>query len=302
MGGSLQCIQKHFDDIWGKRPIHYWGKKPMEGLLPQLPFPSTSCTGVFYRLMFVVFSSMPRTYKRKTERACYSQDDLQRALEAVHNGMLVRHASLQHGVSEKNIRRHRDGRVANPGILRLGRYRPDLDVVHENELVQHIKKIEKALFGLTPTDVRRLAYDYATKLGIDHRFNTEAKMAGPDWLSGFLRMHSELSIRKPEATSISRAVGFNQGQVGIFFKVYKEMLESQKYASTRVWNMDETGITNVQKPTKIIASKGAREVGKMTSGEKGKTVTAVCAMNASGTYLPPMLIFPRKKDGWYPDE
>ena len=43
----------------------------------------------------------------------------------------------------------------------------------------------------------------------------------PRWLSGFLRRHSELSIRKPEATSISRAVGFNQGQVGIFFKVYK---------------------------------------------------------------------------------
>ena len=85
MGGNLQCIQKHFDDIWGKRPIHCWGKKPMEGLLPQLPFPSTSCTGVFYRLMFVVFSSMSRTYKRKTERACYSQDDLQRALEAVRN-------------------------------------------------------------------------------------------------------------------------------------------------------------------------------------------------------------------------
>ena len=60
--------------------------------------------------------------------------------------------------------------------------------------------MEKALFGLTLTDVRRLAYDYATKLGIDHRFNTESKMAGPDWLSGFLRRHSELSITNPEAT------------------------------------------------------------------------------------------------------
>ena len=83
-----------------------------------------------------------------------------------------------------------------------------------------------------------------------------------------MRRHSELSIRKPEATSISRAVGFNQGQVSIFFKVYKEMLESHKYTSTHVWNMDETGMTNVQKPTKIITSKGEREVGKMTSGEK----------------------------------
>ena len=71
------------------------------------------------------------------------------------------------------------------------------------------------------------------------------------------RRNSELSIRKPEPTSIlSRVVGFNQGHAGIFFKVYKEMLESHKYASTRAWNMDETGITNVQKPTKIIASRG----------------------------------------------
>ena len=53
--------------------------------------------------MFVVFSCMPRTYKRKTERACYSQDDLQRALEAVRNGMSVRHAFLQHRVSEKKL-------------------------------------------------------------------------------------------------------------------------------------------------------------------------------------------------------
>ena len=28
--------------------------------------------------------------------------------------------------------------AGSPGILRLGRYRPDLDVVNENELVQHI--------------------------------------------------------------------------------------------------------------------------------------------------------------------
>ena len=73
------------------------------------------------------------------------------------------------------------------------------------------------------------------------------------------------------------------------------MLESHKYASTRVWTMDEIGITNVQKHTKIITSKGAREVGKITSGEKGKTVLAVCAMNVSGTYLLLMLIFSRKR-------
>ena len=33
----------------------------------------------------------------------------------------------------------------------------------------------------------------------------------------------------------------------------------------------------------------------MTSGERGKTVTAVCAMNASGTYLPPNVNFSEKQ-------
>ena len=59
--------------------------------------------------------------------------------------------------------------------------------------------------------------------------------------------------------------------------------------------MDETGISNVHKPANIVATKGARAVGKMTSGEKSKTVTVICATNAVGTYIPSMFIFPRKR-------
>jgi len=39
------------------------------------------------------------------------------------------------------------------------------------------------------------------------------------------------------------------------------------YNPTRVWNMDETGITNVQILSKIVLSKGARNIGRMKSGE-----------------------------------
>ena len=41
--------------------------------------------------------------------------------------------------------------------------------------------------------------------------------------------------------------------------------------------------------------KGVRQVGKIISAERGTTVTVICAMNASGSYIPPMLIFPRKR-------
>ena len=58
--------------------------------------------------------------------------------------------------------------------------------------------------------------------------------------------------------------------------------------------MDETGITNVHKPGKIIATKGKQQVSKMTSEERGATVTVVCAISASGAYVS-SFIFPRKR-------
>ena len=52
-------------------------------------------------------------------------------------------------------------------------------------------------------------------------------------------------------------------------------------------------MTNVHKPHKIVATKGERQVGKLTSGERDQTVTLICGMSAIGNYLPPMFIFPR---------
>ena len=62
-----------------------------------------------------------------------------------------------------------------------------------------------------------------------------------------------------------------------------------------IYNVDETGITCVQKPGKVIAKKGTKQVGRITIAERGKTVTAVCSMNAIGNYIPPIFIYPRKR-------
>lgn len=39
---------------------------------------------------------------------------------------------------------------------------------------------------------------------------------------------------------------------------------------------------------------GVKQVGKITSGERGELVTACCAVNALGNHIPPYMIFPRK--------
>jgi hypothetical protein len=59
--------------------------------------------------------------------------------------------------------------------------------------------------------------------------------------------------------------------------------------------MDETGVSTVHEPGKIIALKGQKQVGRIVSGERGKNITVVCSMSAVGSYVPPMFVFPRDR-------
>jgi len=46
-----------------------------------------------------------------------------------------------------------------------------------------------------------------------------------------------------------------------------------------VWNVDESGLTTIHTLRNTITRKSAEQVRKMTSGEKGKTVTTVSCMS-----------------------
>jgi hypothetical protein len=52
--------------------------------------------------------------------------------------------------------------------------------------------------------------------------------------------------------------------------------------------MDETGVTTVQKPSKVVAQKGLKQIGAVTSQERGTLVTVVVAINALGNSAPPV--------------
>ena len=107
--------------------------------------------------------------------------------------------------------------------------------------------------------------------------------------------HPDLSLRKPEVTSLSRATGFNKVQVELFYSKLQEILLQNNISPARIFNMDQTGISSVQKPGKILSQRGMKQVGKLISLEIWKTITVVCAMNSIGNYISPMFIFSRKR-------
>ena len=95
-----------------------------------------------------------------------------------------------------------------------------------------------------------------------------------------MRSYPELSVRKPQSMSIQRAIAFNAEKVNRFFDLMEETLFTKegdrKIPASNIFNVDETGFTGVQKPRRIIASKGKKYVGALMccpAEETGTTVT-----------------------------
>ena len=237
---------------------------------------------------------MVRNYKKKTDGPKYSNERLREALESLRGGVSLKHCSRIYGIPRRTLGRHRKGAVTTPGTLKLGPISNALPELVEHELACHVKEMSVRFHGMTGIEVRKLAYRLAKEKNLPTVFSEEKKMAGEGWLQSFRKRH-DLSLRKPQATNLSRIIGFNKSKVQTFFSLLKESYDKHVYPPANIYNMDETGFTTVQKPGNVIGEKGQKTVGKVTSGERGQLVTAVCSMNAVGSYIPPMFIFPRKR-------
>lgn len=177
----------------------------------------------------------------------------------------------------------------------LGR-NPILPQELEAKLVDYILNMEKNFFGLTRRDLRTLAFQLARRNNLPNNFSLLQESAGKKWLKGFLKRHGhKISIRKPTGTSVVRASGFNRQSVSEFFDLLEKVMDEKKFSPKQIFNVDECGICIVQsKCPQILALKGKRQIGALTSTERGSLITVSMCMSADGVFVPPMVIFPRK--------
>ena len=238
-------------------------------------------------------------YKRRTDRQAWSEESMQNAITAVLNGeMGYYRASASFGVPQTTLERYVKKARGDPGHVltkSLGRFKPIFSPEQEKELADYLMLMEKRLFGLTMTECRRLAFQLAELNGCDHPFNKELGMAGKGWMQGFFRRHQALSIRT-RSNIWSSCNGIQQDCSRIFFQLLTETVDKYKLTADRIFNVDETGVSVIPKGmSKIIATKGKRQVRALSSGERGETVTVEICFSAPGAYMPPMFIFGRKK-------
>lgn len=239
---------------------------------------------------------MPTTYTRKgtSSRGEWSEVALNNAVKAIEqNEMGVNAAAKAFGIPPTTLKRRlksnyfSKGSMGKPSLL--GRE-------NEKKIVAHIKKLQSRGFTPTRDSVRSMAYNLAETLKLKHNFNSETKQAGYDWLTSFLARNSELSIRQSEGVSIARAKGLNKKVVANYFKLLGDVLKDNGLFDKpgHVFNMDETGLQLNNKPGKVIAIKGSKNVTSVTSGEKGETISVLACVSGEGTFLPPVSIMKGK--------
>lgn len=236
--------------------------------------------------------------ENKRKYYAWTQNDLEAALRALKAKTVgLNECSRIYQIPKPTLKRHLlcRNKISNDGKIHKGRPCV-LSAYIEKELAQHLLYMESCMFGLTINDVRRLAYQIVEQNKIKHSFNKEKQMAGKSWFYKFMRRHRTLSVRQPESTSINRAKGFNKDNIYHFFDKLEKIVEEKKFNPNNIFNVDETGFSTVQKKSqKVIGQRGKKQVGAISSGERGVNTTAVCATSASGQYIPPMLIFKRKR-------
>ncbi|KAJ4944258.1 hypothetical protein JOQ06_012803, partial [Pogonophryne albipinna] len=127
---------------------------------------------------------------------------------------------------------------------------------HFQEHFENLQRTSGLMKPLTwESCVRKFAYELAKNYECNFPQTwAEKEMAGADW-------HPTLSIRRPQATSLSRATSFNRTNVNKFFDNLSAVLTKHGFVTQDIWNIDETGVTTFQNPGKIVARKGTKQVG-----------------------------------------
>lgn len=235
---------------------------------------------------------MVHKYKRKTNQASWSEDQMRSAMEEARNST-INSASKKYGIPIGTLHRHLKSGDASK---KLGRYRPIFSKELEQKIYELAVERDRVFYGLTKDTLQELAYQLAVQNNIPHPFKGER--AGKAWLEGFMKRFPELTYRTPEPTALARCSAFNETQVNRFYDNLWTILSKHDFINRPddIYNMDETGVkTSASKPPKVISVKGKKQVGVISSAEKGQLTTIICACSATGRFIPPCFIFGNRK-------
>ena len=225
------------------------------------------------------------------KRKLWNDSSMIEAMEAVKAGRLgVNRAAEEYNVPKTTLQNRLSGRVKHGTKSGPGSY---LTSSEETELAKFLIDVCKMGHGKTKREVidivKRTVKKKMENKGKDF---DSCKFKGEGWWQGFIRRQFQLSLRSSDGLSRCRANAVDQESIDYYFSLLKKTLEDNDLFNKAcyIYNMDETGMPLDHKQPKRIAPKGMKKVYGPSSGNKCQITILACS-NATGTVLPPMIIF-----------
>ncbi|XP_038213346.1 uncharacterized protein LOC119833422 [Zerene cesonia] len=117
---------------------------------------------------------MSKVRVRTTEKASWSSDSLNKAIQLIDGGSSIRNAAKVMGIPFSSLQKSiKKGSTLAPHLGRFTVFSREEDA----ELANLVKKIANIFYGCTVNQIRRVAFEYAEKLNVKHNFNQASKMA-----------------------------------------------------------------------------------------------------------------------------
>lgn len=184
------------------------------------------------------------------------------------------------------------GRVKGTGHRSGGRNDPRLLTrEQEGELAERILYLADHGFPLTMDKVRETAFEYARANGIkEFSPHSKDKKGGRKWFKFFMQRFPELAMKTARQISRNRAKAVTKEAIDNWFLEYNSVLNEKKISDPRyIWNVDETGVTNMPKPSTFIGRKGS-DLKQIVADERPQISTIIAAVNAAGERMDPLII------------
>ena len=214
---------------------------------------------------------------------------MKQALDAViHQGVSISQAAADYGIPRTTLDDHFKGRVL-PGS-RSGPH-PLLTDREESVLATFLIKSSQIGYPLSRLQVLALV-----ERMLIQKNKEKTRTVTHGWWASFCRWHTEISLKTSSSLSVARARASSAESLSEYFCTLQETLQESGLIDQPglIYNMDESGFPLEPKPPKTIHQKGDKQPYYVTKGTKSQ-VTVVACVSASGQYIPPMVIWARKK-------
>ncbi|KAG5863828.1 hypothetical protein JTB14_024153 [Gonioctena quinquepunctata] len=136
-------------------------------------------------------------------RGTWDEQHMKEPLEKVLTKIMsIRETSQRYSVPEssladrlKSIRRNEEV-IIKPNTYNKGIFHRISNDEQENMSYEHVKELDSQLMPLSRSEFSKLAYQFATKLRIKHRFNKTEERAGKDSHYDFMKRLNQQVCRE----------------------------------------------------------------------------------------------------------